>query len=267
MTDKPTVDCRVVHFSCGAASAIAAKLTLTKHPDALVVNAFVAEEHPDNRRFLADVERWTGKPITVLRQERDGASAYAIMRREHYITGIRGAAPCSRQLKRELLDAWSPPNAVHVLGYTAEEARRAERVEDANNKRFEFPLIDAGLTKADCLAMLHRADIEPPAMYALGYNNANCIGCPHGGMGYWNKIRRDFPERFAEMVAIEAMIGPTAYLFYNRETGGRFPLTELDPNAGRHNVVSPECGFFCLMAENVINAADATKDLPPAGME
>ena len=30
----------------------------------------------------------------------------------------------------------------------------------------------------------------------MGYNNNNCIGCIKGGMGYWNKIRVDFPEVF-----------------------------------------------------------------------
>lgn len=31
-------------------------------------------------------------------------------------------------------------------------------------------------------------------MYDLGYANNNCIGCVKGGIGYWNKIRIDFPE-------------------------------------------------------------------------
>lgn len=63
----------VCNFSCGAASAVATKLTLAQHPDALIVNAFVAEEHPDNRRFLADCEAWFGRPVTVLRDVRYGA--------------------------------------------------------------------------------------------------------------------------------------------------------------------------------------------------
>ena len=46
----------VCQFSCGAASAIATKLTLANHADVLIVNAFLEEEHPDNRRFLKDCE-------------------------------------------------------------------------------------------------------------------------------------------------------------------------------------------------------------------
>lgn len=79
----------VVQFSCGAASAVAAKLTVGRYPDAAVVNAFLAEEHEDNRRFAADVERWLGVPIVVLRNEKYDASAYEVFRR-HRFTRSRG---------------------------------------------------------------------------------------------------------------------------------------------------------------------------------
>lgn len=239
---------RVVQFSCGAASAVAAKLTLTRHSDAVVVNAFLAEEHDDNRRFLTDVEAWIGTAITVLRDEKYGASAYEVFRRVRYTKGMYGA-PCSRTLKRDLLDRWSTPGDIPILGFTAEEEDRADGYLDSHGGIGEFPLIDGGLTKRDCLAMVERAGIRLPTMYLLGYNNANCIGCVKGGAGYWNKIRRDFPERFNEMCAIEDTIGPTAYLMRDRATGVRVPLRQLDPAAGRHDTTVPECGFACARAE------------------
>ena len=52
-----------VWFSCGAASAVAAKLTLERWGNSCnvrIINNPVAEEDPDNRRFLADVEQWLG---------------------------------------------------------------------------------------------------------------------------------------------------------------------------------------------------------------
>jgi len=56
-------------FSCGSASAYAAKLTVDKYGDGceIVYCDTLAHEHPDNRRFMEDVERWIGKPITVLK--------------------------------------------------------------------------------------------------------------------------------------------------------------------------------------------------------
>ncbi len=51
----------VVWFSCGAASAVAAKKTIElygKDNTIRVVNNPIKEEHWDNRRFLKDVEKW-----------------------------------------------------------------------------------------------------------------------------------------------------------------------------------------------------------------
>ena len=45
-------------FSCGAASAVATKLALQMYKDHEIIIAYteVIEEHPDNKRFLADCE-------------------------------------------------------------------------------------------------------------------------------------------------------------------------------------------------------------------
>lgn len=239
---------RVVQFSCGAASAVAAKLTLARYPDAVVVNAFLKEEHEDNRRFLADVEKWVGRTFTVLRDEKYGASAYEVFRRNRF-TKSRHGAPCSRALKRDVLDAWASPTDIPVIGYTAEEQDRADGFLDSHGNVGEFPLIEAGLDKAACLEIVKRARIELPWMYRHGYSNANCIGCVKGGEGYWNKIRRDFPARFEEMCAIEDMIGPSAYLMRDRDTNVRYSLRQLNPEAGRHSAILPECGFACEIAE------------------
>lgn len=239
---------RVVQFSCGAASAVAAKLTVARGGDVAVVNAFVAEEHPDNRRFLADVEKWIGVPIVALADTKYGASAYEVFRRARYTKGLFGA-PCRAAVKGDVLDRFRLPGDIPVIGFTVEEQDRADGFLDRNGHVGEFPLIDAGLDKAACLALIERAGIELPAMYRMGYNNANCIGCVKGGAGYWNKVRRDFPDRFEEMCRIEDAIGPTAYLMRDRDLNKRISLRQLPPDAGRHDTTVPECGFACARAE------------------
>jgi hypothetical protein len=231
----------VCQFSCGAASAVATKLALAQYRDThevVIVNAEIVEEHPDNRRFLADCEGWFGRPITVLRDKKYGASTRALFRKRRYLKGRRGA-PCSLALKRELLATYEQPGDTLVLGYTAEEQGRFDDWIDANNhKRAIAPLIEAKLGKADVLAMVERAGLDLPAMYRMGYHNANCIGCVKGGAGYWNKIRRDFPDDFEEMAQIEQSIGPGARLLRHRAgplIGQRFYLHELDPNSGRYD--------------------------------
>ncbi len=242
----------VCNFSCGAASAVATKLVLNQLGhllDVQIVNAFVAEEHPDNRRFLTDCSRWFGRPITVLRDETYGASARQVFWKKRFVKSRYGA-PCSRELKRRVLDEWSKPGDVLVLGFTSEESDRYDDFIENFPERPAFaPLIERGLGKSDCLAMIQSAGIELPLMYRMGYSNANCVGCVKGGQGYWNKIRRDFPEAFEAQAKIEDELGSGAFLFRNRHTGVRYSLRDLDPNSGRHDEVLPDCSSFCEAAE------------------
>ena len=75
-------------------------------------------------------------------------------------------------------------------------------------------------------------------MYDLGFPNNNCVGCIKGGMGYWNKIREEFPEVFAARAALERKVGGSCI-------NGTY-LDELDPEAGRDcEIIVPECGAMC----------------------
>ena len=235
----------VSHFSCGAASAVSTKLTLAEFSPARITiyNAFIVEEEDDNRRFLADCEKWFGHPITVLRDTKYGASAREVWRRERYLKGPMGA-PCSRALKREVIDAACLPTDQHVYGFTWDE-RNKPRVQRFLSVGGLCPLIDRHLTHADCLGLVERAGILLPLRYRQGFKNANCRGCPKGGEGYWNKERRTNPKDFIEVAEIEKSLGPGAYLFRDRKTGVRFSLFDLPPDAGRHKEEAPECSLFC----------------------
>ena len=106
----------------------------------------------------------------------------------------------------------------------------------------EFPLIDKGLSKAEAHGLLDRLGVKRPAMYDLGYQNNNCIGCVKGGMGYWNRIRVDFPDVFERMAKLEREVGRSCIK-------GVF-LDELDPDRGREDKeIMPECGILCYLAE------------------
>lgn len=242
----------VCQFSCGAASAVATKIAQAQHGAVEIVNAYLLEEHEDNRRFARECEAWFGQPVTTLRDTRDGASTIRVFRRRAFMMGQRGA-PCSRALKREVLDRWKQPGDIMVLGYTAEEADRLEDFRDRNPDRPVLaPLIDAGLTKSDCKAMVQRAGIELPLMYRLGYDNANCIGCVKGGEGYWRAIREDFPEQFEANCFVQDELGPGSWFLRYRSgprKNERFPLRELPPGEARRNEALPSCSFFCEMAE------------------
>jgi hypothetical protein len=244
----------VAQFSCGAASAVATKLVLAEGGEVEIINAYIANEHPDNRRFADDCERWFGRPITVLRDEKYGADVIQVFRRRRWIKGRDGAS-CSRELKRKLLDAWKQHDDVIVFGFTVEEVDRFDDWLERNpDRKARAPLIEQQLGKEDCKAMIERAGIVLPMMYRLGYDNANCIGCVKGGEGYWRAIREDFPEQFEATAQVEQELGEGAFLFRDRETKKRWSLRELGDGPVRRNEALPSCSFFCEMAEQEYSA-------------
>jgi hypothetical protein len=231
----------VCWFSCGAASAVATKIAISESKDVVIAYTEVVEEHPDNKRFLKDCEEWFGQEILILGNDYYKRSIYETFKTS--AMNIRGAAPCTRVLKKTVRERFEQPTDRQVFGYTSEEQARFDRFVDANNHvNIWCPLIEKGLSKEDCLGMLRNANIELPEMYRLGYHNNNCIGCVKGGMGYWNKIKVDFPEQFDRMAKLERVKNQTIFK-------DRF-LDELQPTDGNYPIEQKiECSIFCQMAE------------------
>lgn len=236
-----------VWFSCGAASAAALKLTLDRYgrDQVRAVNQPVAEEHPDNRRFLADVAEWCGIEIELNKAKKyPAASAVDVWNRRGAMSFPMGA-PCTVHLKKEARQEWEATHKPdwHVLGYTVEERARHDRFVESERENLLPVLIDAGMTKADCGHMVRAAGLELPAIYDLGFPNANCIGCVKAtSPTYWNLVRRKFPDVFADRARQSRELGAKLV----RVKGERIFLDELCPAAkGRPLWEMPECGLFC----------------------
>ena len=193
-------------------------------------------------RFLKDCEKALGKEIEILQSPYKSVSR--VIQQFRYINGVAGAT-CTRILKKRVRKEWEHKNKreefTYIWGYDITEKHRAERLQEAfPEHKHIFPLIDRGLTKEDCHGICSSLGIKRPKMYDLGYRNNNCIGCVKGGMGYWNKIRKDFPEVFRARAEQERKIGASCI-------NGVY-LDELDPNRGKFNdEVMEECSIFCQM--------------------
>jgi hypothetical protein len=239
----------VCWWSAGAASAVAAWVTLKSNPDALVVYCDTSStEHTDNARFLADCERWYGKPIQKIRSDKY-VDTWDVYERTGWLIGVAGAR-CTTELKKLVRRRFQQPDDVQIFGFAAGENERAERFV-ANNPEANarFPLIERGLTHADCLALLREAHIEIPAMYRLGYRNNNCIGCVKGGAGYWNKIRADFPATFDRMAKLERKLDVAILKRTDKGKRLRVFLDELDPASGNYAAEpDQECNPACTAA-------------------
>jgi len=238
-----------VWFSCGAASAVAAKLTLEKYGynnKISIVNNPIKEEHEDNQRFLKDVEKWLQHPIEfATRTKYPDQSCIEVWEDRRFMSGPMGA-PCTLELKKKARQEWEETNKPDytVLGFTAEEQKRADRFKLTERDTLLTPLIDEGYDKQWCFNVLVDAGIELPAIYKLGYPNANCIGCVKAGSAtYWNLVRETFPDVFEERAKQSREIG--AKLAYYK--GQRVFLDELPSDAKGRSLKNYdfECGIFC----------------------
>lgn len=238
-----------VWFSCGAASAVAAKKTVEKYGDVAdirVLNNPVVEEDEDNRRFLKDVEAWIGVKIeSVTSKKFPSASAVDVWAKHKYMGGISGA-PCTMELKKRARQAWEKDNLVdwHVLGFTADEKRRHDRFVLTERSNLLPVLIEANITKSDCYSIIQSAGIALPRIYSLGYPNANCIGCVKATSStYWNHVRAVHPDVFDARAAQSRQIGARLV----RYKGKRMFLDELPADAKGRSMKSMdiECGIFC----------------------
>lgn len=238
----------LVWFSCGAASAVAAKKAIEKYGDAVEVCYCdtLAYEHPDNLRFLKDCEKWFGREIKILKSEKY-TDIYDVFEKTGWLVGV-GGARCTTELKKVVRKKYQKLSDKHIFGFTKEETKRVERFHNENPELdAEFPLLDLGIGKSDCYREIKLAGIEIPAMYKLGYKNNNCIGCVKGGAGYWNKIRLDFPEVFSKMAATERKLNVAINKTYKNGIRTRVFLDELPTDTGRYDGEPDiECGVLCV---------------------
>jgi len=239
-----------VWFSCGAASAVAAKKTIEmfgNNNHIRVVNNPIREEHEDNQRFLKDVENWLGLEIEyAINPKFPDQSCQTVWEERKYMAGNFGA-PCTLHLKKNARQVWEAKNQSDyiVLGFTADEEKRATRFKLTQRDNLLAVLIDEGITKQGCFDILLDAGIELPKIYSLGFPNANCIGCVKASSPtYWNLVRKTFPDVFQQRLELSDKLGANLV----RYKGKRIPLKELPPNAKGRNLKSYdlECGIFCI---------------------
>jgi hypothetical protein len=229
-------------FSCGAASAVAVKLT-----GAEPVYCETGAEHPDNARFMADCEAWFGRPVTRLKSEQY-KDTWDVWEKTRWLAGIQGAR-CTVELKVGPRLAFQRPDDIHVFGYTADgpDIARAVRLRDNYPElAVETPLIDRGITKAACLSMVKHAGIQLPPMYAMGFQNNNCIPCVKAtSPDYWALVRKRFPAEFDRMAKLSRDLDVRLCRINDER---RF-IDEIPLDQPTTNPIQPSCDFLCHIAE------------------
>lgn len=231
-------------FSYGAASAVATKIALMDGP-VTIASCDTGSEDSDNARFGEDCEGWFGQPITILKSDKY-ADTWDVWERRKFISGPEGA-PCTGLLKIELRLAFQKPDDTHVFGYTNDvlDIKRAKQIrENFFELTIRTPLIERGLDKAACRAILQGVGIAEPKTYAMGFPNANCLksGCGKAtSPGYWALHRKMFPDGFARTAELSRRLGARLARINNvrvfiDEIPLDYPVTE---------ATAPACDLLC----------------------
>ena len=254
----------IAWFSGGITSAVACKMAIEMYgvDEVEVVFLDTQNEHPDTYRFLIDCEKWYGTQIQFARNERY-ESIEAVWDRFNSLNVGTGAI-CSSELKRavRLKIQKENPGAIQIFGFDIDEPKRALAMKlnypDANP---EFPLVWRALRKKDCIKIVQDAGLEIPEAYKMGFSNNNCLktGCVQGGIGYWQKMKKEYPEVFNAMAQREHKFtdikGEPVTICKDQAKGGGlvfllphpdFPsIKDISQMRGREPKSLTECNGFC----------------------
>jgi PP-loop superfamily ATP-utilizing enzyme len=200
----------VCWFSGGITSAVACKIAIHLYGKDRCRSVFMdtGNEDDDTYRFKDDCEKWFGIPIeTITRIDEKFPSIQSVWR--HYKSlNVANGAICSSTLKRDLRLKWQKENDYgdQVFGFDIDEPKRAKGM-TANYPEAKaiYPLLFHGMSKKMCIDIVQEAGIEIPRAYKLGFHNNNCLKtmCIQGGIGYWQKVQRDMPDKFNAMADME----------------------------------------------------------------
>jgi 3'-phosphoadenosine 5'-phosphosulfate sulfotransferase (PAPS reductase)/FAD synthetase len=224
-------------------------------------------EDDDTYRFKNECQNWYKKEIETISSIEyfNPEEVWYQFLSFHAATG----ANCSTYLKRRVREQFERTNnySFQAFGFDIDEIKRAKGMKSNNpNSKPIFPLIAELLTKKDCIKIIQKANdlflkIEIPNTYKLGYLNNNCwkTGCVQGGIGYWQKIQNEFPDKFERMAKHEHKISeikgkPVTILKDQSKNGGlvflkhnpKYPeLKDLSMMKGQQIQPLIECNGFC----------------------
>lgn len=199
-------------WSGGVTSAVACKMAADIYglENCRFIFMDTKNEHKDTYRFKADCEKWYGAQIETISAIGNTYNSIQDVWQSHNSLNVANGAICSDRLKRKVREVWEDSNSFdhQVFGFEFEpkEQKRAKSMLlNHSHTNPIFPLIEKKLSKTDCFKILGGVNIEIPEMYKLGFKNNNCFGtgCVQGGIGYWQKMKREFPDKFEAMAKME----------------------------------------------------------------
>jgi hypothetical protein len=133
-------------------------------------------------------------------------------------------------------------SCVTWIGISTDEAQRMKPSRDVWSEN-RWPLIDAGMSRDDCLRWMDRNGFPRPP-------KSSCLGCPYHSDQQWREIKAN-PAEWADVVAVDAAIRDPARGIRGKQYMHRSmrPLAEVDlrtaEDAGQMSMFGAECEGIC----------------------
>jgi hypothetical protein len=229
----------VVMFSGGVGSWAAAK-RLAQQPEIDKITLLFADtmmEDEDLYRFLPEAVASIEKDATVeYVRIADGRDPWQVFIDVRFIGNSR-VDPCSRILKRQLMDDWrkencKPSKTISYLGIDWTEIHRLDRTRTRVPEwRYEAPMCEEPyLSKKQMIDWLKAEGIQPPRLYEMGFAHNNCGGfCIKAGQAQFRTLLRKMPDRYRyheeKEQEVMAALGSEATILRNRKGEDSIPLS------------------------------------------
>lgn len=226
----------LVMFSGGACSYMAAKRVIQRHGKDGVVLLFADTliEDPTLYEFLDAAQKKLDVPLEKIA---DGRTPFEVFKDTRFLGNSR-IDPCSRILKRDLLNKWREDNCevdtcLTHFGLDFNEPHRLKKVAERHKPwrvaayMTERPVV----TKEMMIEEIKQDGLVPCELYKNGFAHANCGGgCIKSGIAQFRLLHQKYPERFkvwedAENEIRDLLEKDVAILKDNRKKGKSHPLT------------------------------------------
>jgi len=267
-------------FSGGVASWAAAKRVAARYGTENLTLLFsdTLGEDEDLYRFLTEAAANVGGDLVILTE---GRTIWQVFRDERFLGNSR-VDPCSKILKRQILDKWledncDPEDTMIAMGFDWSESHRMDRMKGHDEKWLRWaPLLSQPyLDKPRLLAFCRAEGLLPPRLYDMGFQHNNCGGgCVKAGQAAFLHLLKVMPHRFAvwesEEQAMRDFLGrQDVAILTDRSHKERRPLTlrELretfqSGNAGQMSMLDMEdwgsCGCFQVEEEQAPAGEEVT---------
>lgn len=206
-------------FSCGGGVQSTACLVLAAQgviPYRIFVFANVGDQSEDPRtiQYIAEVlkpyaaqhsiawvdvqrQRRNGQPVDLWDELHRPLRSIDIPVR--MANGAPGNRNCTVHFKIKPIAKWIKTNAPGCTlgkGISTDEFHRATPSRESDKYTSAYPLIELGMSRADCLQIVAAAGLPQPP-------KSSCWFCPYKTTDQWITMRRERPELFDQVAALE----------------------------------------------------------------